>query len=106
MNSSNEKEMKKIFLYGVTVLAIGVLAAVNVTLGNGKKNALNDLQLANVEALATEEYSEPLAWSISFDCPTDHWWESAKHYHECVQNGPGNSCSTKGDLTCTCGTNC
>jgi hypothetical protein len=60
MNSLNEKEMKKIFLYGVTVLAIGVLAAVNVTLGNGKKT-LNDLQLANVEALADYEVGPPLS---------------------------------------------
>jgi hypothetical protein len=45
--------MKKIFLYGITVLAIGLLAAVNVTLGNGKKT-LNDLQLSNVEALAED----------------------------------------------------
>jgi hypothetical protein len=60
--------MKKIFLYGVTVLAIGVLAAVNVTLGNGKKNVLNDLQLANVEALAEKEDALPYE---SMGCKTE-----------------------------------
>jgi hypothetical protein len=46
--------MKKKIL-GLTVLAIIVaVAAINSTLSNGKINALSDLQLANVEALAQE----------------------------------------------------
>jgi hypothetical protein len=47
--------MKKNIFYGIAILALATLATVNITLGNGKKNVLNDLQLANVEALANDE---------------------------------------------------
>lgn len=60
------------------------------------------LALANVEALAQGEQSDFLAWSALIDCPG--WFTG--DYSECVHNGSGNACSTKGDTTCTCGTNC
>ena len=52
--------MKKIFFYGVAVLIIAVVAAVNVNL-HSHKNGLSDVSLANVEALARVETTEEFA---------------------------------------------
>ena len=53
--------MKKKFLYGIAVLIISVVAAVNVNLSS-KGNGLSDVSFANVEALAgAEKTTEELA---------------------------------------------
>ena len=46
--------MKKKFLYGIAVLIIAVVVAINVNL-NSKGDGLSDVSLANVEALAQSE---------------------------------------------------
>jgi hypothetical protein len=51
----NTKQMKKYIISGITVLAIVAVSTINSTLSNGKINTLSDLQLANVEALASGE---------------------------------------------------
>jgi hypothetical protein len=72
--------MKKNIFYGIAVAILAAVAAWNVSLGDNPKNALTDLQLANVEALATEEGDScsggNCSWQDSFGnqcsacCPT------------------------------------
>jgi hypothetical protein len=47
--------MKKIILGGIAIVAIAVMAAVNVNMNSQSENLLSDLALANVEALADGE---------------------------------------------------
>lgn len=66
---------------------------------------LPNLLLANVDALANDdEYPEAkdYNWSGDIDCPG--WWTG--DYRVCQENGPGNTCSAPGAVTCNCGTNC
>ncbi|MDR2146924.1 MAG: NVEALA domain-containing protein [Tannerella sp.] len=51
--------MKNKFLYGFTVITIAVLAAVNLQLNNSQTVKLSDLSLANVEAFASDNESNP-----------------------------------------------
>ncbi|MDR2406650.1 MAG: hypothetical protein LBE13_00830 [Bacteroidales bacterium] len=81
------------------MLAIAAVAVLNVNL-NSQSDKLSELSLANVEALATEAAS--YKWSEERDCPGI----GTGHYHACESNGTGNSCSSGGSTTCTCGTNC
>jgi hypothetical protein len=46
--------MKKIILGGIAIVAIAVMAVVNVNLSSQNDNLLSDIALANVEALGSE----------------------------------------------------
>ena len=83
-------------------MVIALAVAFNVSLNTSKTNNASLLALANVEALAQSEQNDALAWGAEIDCPG----LGTGDYHECVHLGSGNSCSNKGDTTCTCGTNC
>jgi hypothetical protein len=78
--------MKKIILSGIALLAVAVVAAINVNLGS-RSNELSDISLANVEALADPECNAkqgdpcykgsynsnlPLAVSCGTPCTMDH----------------------------------
>jgi hypothetical protein len=76
--------MKKYIISGIAVLAIAAVAAWNITLSNGKANALSDLQLANVDALANE--SNP--WYLwPFQGTTKDEWAESKPCTEGINLG-------------------
>jgi hypothetical protein len=73
--------MKKKILGGIAVLAIVVVAVINVNLG-AKSNDLSDLSLANVEALAYEFNNQN--WDFN-----SHWYNTlggswTPTYHSCT----------------------
>jgi hypothetical protein len=53
---------KKI-ICGLAVLAVAVIATVNVAISNKNVSRLTDLQLANVEALASEASNDSESWN-------------------------------------------
>ena len=62
--------MKKKFLYGIAVLAIAAIAAMNIELSNTQNKDLSDIMLKNLEALADYEVGPPLTnWKqYTIDC--------------------------------------
>lgn len=99
--------MKKKIFSVLFIIALGIVATFNINM-NKKGNKLGDFVFANLEALATGEgegSDEYLAWGSSHSC---EGWLCPKggSYTECEVNGSGNQCTTKGDRTCTCGSNC
>jgi hypothetical protein len=49
--------MKKRIIIGCIIAVVAAIAAINVTVANKTATTLSDLALANVEALATGEYT-------------------------------------------------
>jgi len=79
---------KKI-ICGIAVLAIAAVAAVNVTKSNTRTTALTDIQLANVEALASGENSSIKCKWKRIDCSGF----GTGDYEACLDNGDGHSCT-------------
>ncbi|MDR1737622.1 MAG: NVEALA domain-containing protein [Candidatus Symbiothrix sp.] len=80
--------IKKI-ICGIAVLAIAAVAAVNVTKSNTRTTALTDLQLANVEALASDEH--PSGGSSEVDCfsvTNNCWFWNCSTVYRCTVTEP------------------
>jgi hypothetical protein len=95
--------MFKKILGGIAVLGIVAVIAANVIL-NSQKSDLSMVSLANIEALATSEggcNSCSYKWTEEIQCSL-----GGGSYRTCNDNGTGNSCSSGGSSTCTCGVNC
>lgn len=95
---------EKLLKVSITLVIVAITALnVNISL---KSEGTSFLTLNGVyNALAGENDDVFLAWGASHSC--DGWFcPNGGSYHECEKNATGNECSTLGDRTCTCGSNC
>ncbi|MDR2145535.1 MAG: NVEALA domain-containing protein [Tannerella sp.] len=86
--------MNRKFLYGLAVIVIAALAAVNLQVNNSQTGKLSDISLANVEALALETFCP--GGTCSYEFP------GGGSCYACCPIGKDPSC---GLLSCGCSSN-
>jgi hypothetical protein len=87
--------VKKKILYGFAILAIAAVAAFNLNFNNDE-NVPSPLTLANVEALAEENNSNPQGWSED-KAETTSYMDGREYKRSviinCYEGGPQSSCT-------------